>query len=198
DAGAPLYPNVLATAPPPSTAKPNIIFFDPNFQNPLIHQADLVVEREIGWRTDVSGSYLLSLGRHLANFADLNLNRPSTTISYSVNGGPLNGQTITVPLFTGPRPNPNFSGITDIVANINSSYNALVLQLNKRLSQGLQFQNSYTWSHAIDFNQNSTTFTDFNDMFDPFNARADRGSSRFDIRHRFVSSIVWQPTMKVS
>ena len=38
-----------------------------------------------------------------------------------------------------------------------SSYHGLALQLNRRFSNGLQFQGAYTWSHLID---NSTA--DFN------------------------------------
>ncbi|MCI0349020.1 MAG: carboxypeptidase regulatory-like domain-containing protein [Acidobacteriales bacterium] len=205
DAGAPLYPNVLA-APPSVTGvvRPNIVFFDSKFQNPIIQQADLVVEREIGWNTVISGSYLLSLGHHLPNFIDTNIAPSGRTISYLARGGPLDGQVVTLPLYTAlptaqspnGRPDSRFTGKTAIISNINSSYNAMVLQVNKRFSNGLQFQNSYSFSHAIDFNQGSVTFTNFNDAFDPFNPDVDKGNSRFDIRHRIVSSVVWQPTWR--
>ena len=49
-------------------------------------------------------------------------------MTYQTIGGPLDGQAQTVPLFTGARPNPNFSRITTISGLVKSQYNGLVLQ----------------------------------------------------------------------
>jgi hypothetical protein len=69
-----------------------------------------------------------------------------------------------------------------------------VLQANRRLTHGLQFQSSYTLSRAQDNggSQSSNTFTPgFSALFDPFNAPADSGLSPFDRRHKFVASVVY-------
>lgn len=189
--GAPAFPNTLASASASGTS--SIVYFDPNFQLPLIHQTDLVLEREIGWNTVLSASFLGSYGTDLPNFIDTNLSPPTSTITYTVVGGNLNGQQFNMPLFTGKRPNPNFAQITDIISNVQTHYAALVLQANRRLAKGLEFRNNYTWSHSTDNGQNSQTFTANNAVFDPYNLSLERGNSNVDIRNRFASSVVWSP-----
>ena len=49
---------------------------------------------------------------------------------------------------------------------------------------------NYTWSHALDYNQNEATFTDTNDQVDPFNLRLEYGNSIYDVPNRFVFSAV--------
>jgi len=50
------------------------------------------------------------------------------------------------------RPNSLYSGFNYRALGVNSSYHALVLELQKRMSNGLQVQSSYTWSKLIDTN----------------------------------------------
>jgi hypothetical protein len=190
-AAAPIYPALL-TGAPTTAAKPNVFGFDSRFQNPKIHQADVIIEREVGWNTVVSASYLLSIGTHLPNGIDTNLPNP-TTLNYPVFGGPLDGATITTPFFTGARPDTNFTNKTLIVSRSNSNYNALVLQANHRMSHHVQFMTNYTWSHALDQNQNTGTNPPTNGYLDPNNPALEYGNSAFDYRHKFVSSVIWQP-----
>jgi hypothetical protein len=68
-----------------------------------------------------------------------------------------------------------------------------VLQANRRLTKGLQFQASYTLSRAKDNGQTSVTFTSTNTPTDPYGINLDRGRTSFDIPHRFVASAVWSP-----
>jgi hypothetical protein len=65
------------------------------------------------------------------------------------------------PYFTGTRPNTAFGNILEIRDSISTKYHALVLQANRRLTNGLQFQSSYTLSRAQDNggSQSSATFT---------------------------------------
>jgi hypothetical protein len=192
-AGAPLYPNVVAAAPTGTTTRPDIIFFAPNMANPQIHQADIVFEREIARNTVVSASVLMSLGRRLPTFVDTNLNAPTQLTPYTIVGGDLNGQTFRFPRFTS-RPNANFGRMTEIRSSIKSEYEALVLQLNRRLDKGLQFQTNYTYSKATDTGQFSQTFTTGNVPINPFDYTLEKGRTGFDTPHRFVASVVWNPT----
>jgi hypothetical protein len=87
--------------------------------------------------------------------------------------------------------------MTDIFSGISSNYNALAVRVNKRFSQNFQINYNYTWSHSLDFGQNGTTFSDTNDLLDPFNIRNEYGNSIFDIRQRSVlSAIVGTPWKK--
>ncbi|HYH01440.1 MAG TPA: carboxypeptidase regulatory-like domain-containing protein [Terriglobales bacterium] len=192
-AGAPVFPNVLSAAPT-ATVTPAAFQFDPTLQNPQIHQMDLIVEREIAKNTVVSAGYLLSLGRQLTNYIDTNITKSTNTAQIQLNGGELDGLKYSMPYY-GARPNTKYGAIVNLFSNVNSNYNALVLQLNRRMTSGLQFQNSYTWSHALDYGQDSQTSNTSSKVFDPFCMKCEYGTSRFDIRHRFVSSVVWQPQM---
>jgi hypothetical protein len=194
NAAAPIFPNVLA-APPPGSA--TLQYFSPDFGNSMIHQADLIFEREIIRNTTVSASYLFSLGRKLPGFFDRNLSPPTASQTFNIVGGPFGGQTFTIPVFRGPRPNTGFGAVTEIVSDIGSEYNALVLQANRRFSDGLQFLASYTLSKSVDDSQTSQTFTTANVPFNVFDPAAERGRSRFDRRHKFVISAVYAPRVKV-
>jgi len=195
DAIAPVFPNILPSAPTTGGAAPNIVVFSPDLSNPMIHQVDFIFEREILRNTSVSVSYLGSRGRSLPTFVDENL-PASTNATYTFNGGPLNGQSITVPLFsrTPGRPDTRFGAITQIRSEINSNYDAVVFQANRRLTKGLQFLAHYTFSRSTDNGQNSSTFTDNQSRIDPFNGAFDFvGRSSNDVPHRFVASAVWNP-----
>ena len=186
----PIYPNLLPATNPPIGA---IQFFSPKFQLPQIHQWDAVVEREIMHNTVVSASYLGSFGNSLPNFVDTNLPAPLRNVNISIVGGPLAGQTYITPIFVGARPNPAFAQLTEIRSDVYSKYHALVLQANRRLTNGLQFQSNYTLSRAMDNGQTSTTFTANNSPFNAFNQPNERALSSFDRRQKFVASVVYSP-----
>jgi hypothetical protein len=204
----PSFPQILTTQPPPSSGL-GIVFFDKNFHLPQVHETDLTVEREIAHNTMLSVSYLGSFGRHLPDFVDINTGGALTTITYSVPaGGPLPAGTYTTQLFavtstsvkdkttgktvttTAPRPNGNFGAMSDIFSAINSNYNALAVQLNRRMTSHLQFSGSYTWSHSLDFGQNASTFSDTNDLLLPNNIKPEYGNSIFNVPNRVVASAI--------
>ena len=190
-ASAPIFPTTFASITG-SAATPNIVVFDPKLSAPLIHQGDLVFERLVATNTVVSASYLLSFGRNLPTFVDFNL-PAATSRSYTIVGGDLNGQRLTTPFYASPRPDTRFGAITVVRGLIHSKYHALVLQVNRRLTKGLQFDSSYTLSKATDNGQTSTTFIAVNTPFDPANFAADQGPANFDIRHKFAASVIWAP-----
>src|SRR5262249_640194 len=98
------------------------------------------------------------------------------------------------------RINPKWNHVNMVDAGGNSYYNALVVQLRKRLSYGLEGSLSYTFSHAIDYNQGSGSNSIFFDRFPSsvFNGdyRGEKGSSIFDQRHRLVVASIWAPTFR--
>lgn len=215
-AGAPTYPNVIASGNPPPSL--NAIQFAPDSKLPMVHEFDIEYEREIANNTVVSVSYIGSLGRRLPRFVDTNLAAPTLQTTYTVVqptgtvtspflSDAFINQTFTVPYFgvtadaTGKkpasggtgRPNINFGAITDISYSVDSKYNALVVALNRRLYRGLQIQSSYSYTHANDYGQSSQTFTATNNVLNPFDLNAEYGRSNFDIRHRFIFATVWSP-----
>lgn len=75
-----------------------------------------------------------------------------------------------------------------------SDYLALQTSVLKRFSQGLQFQVSYTWAHAID-NQGDplvSAQTPQRAFQVEADAAGDRGNSDFDQRHNLIFHGLWQ------
>ena len=70
-----------------------------------------------------------------------------------------------------------------------SRYHALSLTASKRLSRGLLFDTSYTWSKSLD--TNSLNSSNFN-VQDGYDIPNQYGLSDFDARHRFVLSATYQ------
>lgn len=197
----PIFPNVIPA--PASVANPtgasiagsNIVVLEPDLHLPMIIQGDFVVEREIARNTMVSASYLTSRGRFLPVFINKNIAPSTQSATLTVSSGEFAGQSVTVPVFTS-RLNPNFFNITEVRGAVESVYHALVLQANRRLTKGLQFQTNYTWSRAKDTGQTSVTFSATNTPTDPYDLELDRGVTDFNVPHRFVASAVWSPDVK--
>jgi hypothetical protein len=74
-------------------------------------------------------------------------------------------------------------------SNGSSVYHGLTANLRKRFSNHYEFLASYTWSHAID---DSTDLQSTLTPQDSYFPGADRSTSLFDQRHRFVLSGVYQ------
>ena len=191
DAGAPIFPNVLPESAVGQVGTA-VQFFDANFEAPKIHQYDLILEHQIFKNTVVSASFIGSLGRNLPTFFDLNNERTGIFRTFTYADGPLAGQSITLEEYR-RFPAIGNQARTRIQSTVKSEYKALVLQANRRFTDGLQFQASYTLSKATDTNQNSATFTQTNSPYDILDQRYDIGASNFDRRHKFVASVVWAP-----
>ena len=81
--GAPVFPLAVPSATGSTSSFSTAVYFDPRFQLPQIHQADLTVEQQLGWSTVFSLSWLGSYGRQLPTFYDQNLPTPFQ-INYTV------------------------------------------------------------------------------------------------------------------
>jgi hypothetical protein len=87
------------------------------------------------------------------------------------------------------RPNQGFGAIREIYNGGYATYNGLTAILRQRMSRGFSMNLSYTWAHTMD------TSNDSNGggyLMNPYNIRADYGNSNWDIRHRFVATVLYQ------
>jgi hypothetical protein len=93
------------------------------------------------------------------------------------------------------RLNPNFGRISGSLWQANSFYDALQVDLAKRVSHGLEFHGAYTWGKSID-TLSATAADDsfpnglFNQLF--FDQRTTRGLSDFNVAQTFVLSFTWE------
>ena len=78
-----------------------------------------------------------------------------------------------------------------------SWYKALIVEVKKRWSHGLQVQSSYTWSKSEDTTQNSTFFSDSTtattSAMPEFIPGYNKGLSDFHAEHNWVTNFVWEP-----
>jgi hypothetical protein len=90
-------------------------------------------------------------------------------------------------------PGQPVGNITRVEGTGNSSYNALWVTVNQEMTQGLQFNASYTLSKSLDYNSLSSAGVVVQDSN---NLRGDRGLSDFDARHRFVLRSIYELPFK--
>src|SRR5437870_513003 len=201
-AGA-VYPNYLPSTsfnPPAGTV--DITFADKNLRNPYTHQANIALERELTANIDFSISYLWGRGVRLYGVRDLNVGPLGPPITYTIldRAGNVAG-TYTTPTYR-TRVDPRYRRVNHLETPGLSYYDGLAVQVNKRYSRGFQASVSYTWSHAIDFNQptgDNNVFYNFGPTsYDNGNFAAEKGSAANDIRHRAGISVVWSPTFSGS
>ena len=91
--------------------------------------------------------------------------------------------------------NPNYGRISFRNNCCNSNYHAWQTSLRKRFSAGLQFNANYTYAKAMDdvsdVLSEKVAGTAHGYPMDPTNVRIDYGPSDFDVRHRVVTSFVY-------
>jgi hypothetical protein len=110
-----------------------------NVNVPYMLKWNLAVERQLPWGVAVLVGYVGTRGVHQYNAEEGNPVIPAAIVS----GVPYwNGTT--------PRQNPNFDTIQYETTTGESDYNGGQLAVNKRVSHGIEFQTSYTFSHALD------------------------------------------------
>jgi hypothetical protein len=180
-------PNCAAPTSGGTASAPTIYAFDNHYVQPLVHQYNLQVERQVGKDMSVSVGYLGVKGTDLTRTRDINEATP-TPASIQVAGDP--SQVYDYLAYSSTRPIAGFSRIFQFESTASSWYNGLVLTFNKRFSDGFRLGGSYTWSHAIDDAPDATAVVPGADdaklVYYPTNFAFDRSSSLNDVRHRFV------------
>jgi hypothetical protein len=197
---APTFPNILPGNSPLFQASPDISLVSPQFRVPYILQASLQIEREIFRNTTLSIGTMWNHGVHLFSSSayDLNLNPLQGTTTYivcppSATTAPCNGPTINLPnvdngLLTEGRINPKLGQINELISPAQNYYNSFFVQLQRRMTQGVSLQFSYTFAKSIMLDG-----MDFNNQFDFSNTHA---PSLLDQRHRISFAGVYWPRLE--
>ena len=195
----PIYPNILSPASISSSGTINIAYFPSDLHLPAAEEYNLVLENEIARNTAVSISWIGSVGRFLPIGINTDLPKP-TTLNYTVVNGPLNGQVIAEPFFSGAKLFPGFNSVIMYCSCGTSHYNGLVFQLNRRMTSGLQVNMSYTAASDTDDlaggssgGEATSPAITSNGPVNPYNLRAENGTSNLEVKNRFVGTLVWQP-----
>ncbi len=150
-------------APPSATNNQALYAFDPHLELPYTLEWNVAVEQALGRDQTLSISYIGAAGRRLLETAFV---RP-------------------------PALNPSLNS-AQLVSNVGtSSYDALQLQFQRRLSHGLQALGSYTWAHSFDTGSAGSIAVGSNKFQPAAIAGSNRGPSDFDIRNAFSAGITY-------
>jgi hypothetical protein len=145
-----------------------------NLVNPLTHQWNLDIQRELPGGFIVTAAYVGTRGIRLFE---------SQAFNPRVNAG--------------PRMNPNFGPVTVRDNAGDSIYHGAQLTVERRFSHGLLIHGAYTYSKLLDDGSDvfgptgGNTFNRNDFAQNPLCQKCDRGPSIFDVRHRIVASYIW-------
>jgi hypothetical protein len=209
------FPNLIFTppggtpvAPFQGAVTPQVTAFTPNattqlshgvvtdFVNPLVHEGEATLEKQLPFGMSASAGYIFSRGLHLPVFVDANIAPTTLTHTYDIlSGSGAVVQQITEPWYT-TRLNPQTGAILTGYSIVNSWYNAGIFTLRKPMSHGVELLFNYTYSKSIDDGAvagANGTFFGTDPPLNPFNQKAENSLSDLDQRHRFVGSVVYVP-----
>jgi hypothetical protein len=196
----PTFPAILPANSPLFAASPDISLISPLFRTPYILQSSLQIEREIVQNTTLSIGTMWNHGVHLLSGSayDLNLNPLQGSTTYVVcppaaTTAPCGGPTVRLPnmdngLLTEGRISPQLGQINELISPALNYYNSFFVQLQRRISQGLSLQASYTFAKSIMLDG-----MDFNNQFNFSNTHA---PSLLDQRHAVTLAAVYEPRLE--
>ena len=156
-----------------------------NFKNLQIQSYNMELEQRLSNTLGFKMGYMGSKGTHLQMF--LNENQ-------AVNGAaPYPKLSLSSPI----DPGIPLTNIFESASVGNSNYNALWGTVTKSFANGLQFNGSYTWSKALDYNSYNLASTSQTPQ-DSTNPRGDYGPADFDTRNHFSLSGVYDLPFKAN
>ena len=160
--------SAVATTRPAGLAPTTV---DPHFRNASLQAWNVNVQRQLASALAVTVGYSGSHGSNLR--ISRNLNQPVE----GVRPYPSVGSTSPI------QPGATLGNITQVESSGFSNYQSAWVAVTRRLSQGLQFDVSYTWSKSLDTNSlNSSGFA----VQNSYDIPGQYGLSDFDARHRFI------------
>jgi hypothetical protein len=156
--GWPINPAAIATFSPstglPTGAPVTLDAFPENLVTPRSYRYSLDTDYDLGHNWVAKIGYQGSLSRHLTVQNNLNF--------------------IYAPL------NPQIQNLYWYYNGANSSYNALLTEIEHKFSNQFQIDAQYRWSHTIDEGSNSYFIGNY-----PYSLAAEKSNADFDVRHNF-------------
>jgi hypothetical protein len=185
------------------SGSPNLAYLtgipDPDgMRTPYVENGFLGIQQELAPSTVLEVNWVGTFGKKL--FWAENPNRMVNGYARASVINPCDG-TDAAPT---PLLNPCFGTLRTWKNTVNSNYSALQVSLIRKMSQGLAFTSSYTWSHSLDFRSSWQALTSGGSAdwanavgssgysYDPSRVYLEYGNSGFDVRHRWVTSLVWE------
>ncbi|HLJ44816.1 MAG TPA: TonB-dependent receptor [Bryobacteraceae bacterium] len=175
------YPASLDSPASFNPVNANVAYIPKNTRWPYVQTWFASVQRELLKNWVVELAYTGSHSVRLPIIADYNQAFPNQP-----------GQTLGI---QPRRPDQSFGSITWVDPAGFASYNGFSARVEHRLSAGLYFLNSFTWSKALDDSVQALEYTTGYYAANPqniYNLSAERGPSSFDVKLLNVTSLVYQ------
>jgi hypothetical protein len=164
----------------------------PDLRTPTVVSWTLKIEQQLSPNTVFGASYIGSHGYHELLSVDANL--PNATLC-PASPCPAGYPAGAIYYPTGaPLANNAVWNTTHWFSEGISWYHGLELDVNRRLSHGLQFRGVYTFSKTLDDGDNMNTSVATNSpafVANPLQPKADYGRASFDIRHAAVFNVTY-------
>jgi len=159
----------------------------PDLRTPTVESWTLKIEQQLSPNTALGVSYVGSHGYHELLSVDANLPTPTICPASPCPAGYPAGAFYYPP--GAPLANNSVWNTTHWLSEGISSYHGLEVDVNRRLSHGLQFRGVYTFSKTLDDGDNMNTSVATNSpafVANPLQPKTDYGRASFDIHHAAV------------
>jgi len=165
----------------PLFSVPNLVTSDSKIRQPRYYEWNVELQQQLPKNILLSLNYVGNRGVHEA-IANNGLNAYCAACANNFTAFPTSA------------PDPRFFSVTQYQSPGESRYNGLVISARKTLSQYVQFNFNYTYSHSLDDVSNGGLLGFGGNTLaaiDPFNIRAyNYGNSDYDVRHYISASYV--------
>jgi hypothetical protein len=153
----------------------SVISVFPNNKTPTIQQANLQIGQDLGDNTALNIAWVGTKADHLLTWFNYTNQQLASNAA----------------LFPGRNLNVTAGG-----AFGDSHYSGLQMQLNKRLTHGLQYTAAYTWSHSTDNSNGAFSINTNSPIFVSPSGQVllnqNKGNSDTDQRHAFVGTTLYE------
>jgi hypothetical protein len=158
-----------------------------HYRDPYVQQWNFTIERDLGFQTGLRVSYDGSHG---------------TDLDITTNPDQVPANTVGFAKASASAPYPLWDSIVNVQNGGISNYEALTINVNKRMSKGLQVQASYNLaknlSDSAGYNPASFFGAGGGQTSDYFNPRLDYGNVIFTRRQRFQSTFLYETTSRTA
>ena len=174
---------------------------DPSTRSPYVENGFFGIQHQLSTTMMIEANWVGTFGHKLMWAENPNrvvggLLRDPSTIMDPCTGAPVEAATAKV--------NPCFGTMRTWQNSVNSNYNSLQLSFIRKMSGGMALTSAFTWSHTLDFRSDwqalsgggsadwANPFGNSGYSMDPNAVFLEYGNSNFDVRRRWVTSIVWE------
>jgi hypothetical protein len=165
------YPPSILTAG--NVVNPNLFSVSEAFPMPTTDEWNISVERQLPGSNVLTVSYVGNSTSHLMGDIDRNAPPPGP--------GAINPR----------RPFPQYGAIVYQSPYAHSTYHGLQVTFQRRFTNGFSLLSTYSWSHALDNVLSNEDNVGGALSQNPYDTDAEKASSGFDVRHKFVTSGIY-------